>query len=76
MNILMDAVEEGQIIIGLASNGIHSNGYSLVRKLIQESGINLNDSFDGSTYLDTFLAPTQLYVKPILTLKEKLKSKA
>ena len=68
-------VEEGQIIIGLASNGIHSNGYSLVRKLIQESGINLNDSFDGSTYLDTFLAPTQLYVKPILTLKEKVKIK-
>lgn len=68
-------VEEGQIIIGLASNGIHSNGYSLVRKLIQESGINLNDSFDRSTYLDTFLAPTQLYVKPILTLKEKVKIK-
>ncbi|MGX0550884.1 phosphoribosylformylglycinamidine cyclo-ligase [Staphylococcus hominis] len=68
-------VEAGQIIIGLASNGIHSNGYSLVRKLIQESGINLNDSFDGSTYLDTFLAPTQLYVKPILTLKEKVKIK-
>ena len=69
------AVEEGQIIIGLASNGIHSNGYSLVRKLIEESGINLNDSFDGSTYLDIFLAPTQLYVKPILTLKEKVKIK-
>ena len=68
-------VEEGQIIIGLASNGIHSNGYSLVRKLIQEFGINLNDSFDGSTYLDIFLAPTQLYVKPILTLKEKVKIK-
>ena len=68
-------VEEGQIIIGLASNGIHSNGYSLVRKLIKESRINLNDSFDGSTYLDTFLAPTQLYVKPILTLKEKVKIK-
>ena len=68
-------VEEGQIIIGLASNGIHSNGYSLVRKLIQESGINLNDSFDGSTYLDTFLAPNKLYVKPILTLKEKVKIK-
>ena len=54
MNILMDRSRRGQIIIGLASNGIHSNGYSLVRKLIQESGINLNDSFDGSTYLDTF----------------------
>ena len=35
----------------------------------------MNDSFDGSTYLDTFLAPTQLYVKPILTLKEKVKIK-
>ena len=68
-------VEEGQIIIGLASNGIHSNVYSLVRELIEESGINLNDSFDGSTYLDIFLAPTQLYVKPILTLKEKVKIK-
>ncbi|MGW9856474.1 phosphoribosylformylglycinamidine cyclo-ligase [Staphylococcus hominis] len=68
-------VEEGQIIIGLASNGIHSNGYSLVRRLIKESGINLNDSFDGSTYLDIFLAPTQLYVKPILALKEKVQIK-
>ena len=46
-----------------------------MRKLIEESGINLNDSFDGSTYLDIFLAPTQLYVKPILTLKEKVKIK-
>lgn len=68
-------IKEGQVIIGLASNGIHSNGYSLVRKLIKESGINLNDSFDGSTYLDTFLAPTQLYVKPILALKEKVQIK-
>ena len=71
--ILMDRIQEGQAIIGLASNGIHSNGYSLVRKLIKESGIDLNDDFDGRTYLETFLAPT-LYVKPILALKRlKLK---
>lgn len=64
-------IQEGQAIIGLASNGIHSNGYSLVRKLIKESGIDLNDDFDGRTYLETFLAPTRLYVKPILALKSR-----
>ena len=69
------AIQEGQAIIGLASNGIHSNGYSLVRKLIKESGIDLNDDFDGRTYLETFLAPTQLYVKPILALKKAVQIK-
>ncbi|MCH4459271.1 phosphoribosylformylglycinamidine cyclo-ligase [Staphylococcus haemolyticus] len=69
------AIQEGQAIIGLASNGIHSNGYSLVRKLIRESGIDLNDDFDGRTYLETFLAPTQLYVKPILALKKAVQIK-
>ncbi|MCH4457853.1 phosphoribosylformylglycinamidine cyclo-ligase [Staphylococcus haemolyticus] len=69
------AIQEGQAIIGLASNGIHSNGYSLVRKLIRESGIDLNDDFDGRTYLETFLAPTQLYVKPILALKKAIEIK-
>ncbi|GGG87388.1 phosphoribosylformylglycinamidine cyclo-ligase [Staphylococcus pragensis] len=69
------AIQEGQTIIGLASNGIHSNGYSLVRKLIKASGINLNDEFDGRTYLDTFLAPTKLYVKPILALKKAVQIK-
>ncbi|MCI2947378.1 phosphoribosylformylglycinamidine cyclo-ligase [Staphylococcus caledonicus] len=69
------AIEEGQAIIGLVSNGIHSNGYSLVRKLIKESGINLNETFDGRTYLETFLAPTQLYVKPILALKKAVQIK-
>lgn len=70
------AVKPGQAIIGLASNGIHSNGYSLVRQLIKKSGINLNDSFGDSTYLETFLAPTQLYVKPILELKKHVSIKA
>ena len=69
-------VKPGQIIIGLASNGIHSNGYSLVRQLIKKSGINLNDTFEQHTYLETFLAPTQLYVKPILELKKHVSIKA
>ena len=69
-------VKEGQAIIGLASNGIHSNGYSLVRKLIKESGIDLNDHFNGQTFLQTFLAPTELYVESILELKKHVDIKA
>ena len=69
-------VEEGQAIIGLASNGIHSNGYSLVRKMIKESGVQLHDQFNGQTFLETFLAPTKLYVKPILELKKHVDIKA
>ncbi|AVP36739.1 phosphoribosylformylglycinamidine cyclo-ligase [Staphylococcus felis] len=67
-------VQKGDVIIGLASNGIHSNGYSLVRRLIDESGINVNDIFENNrTYLDTFLKPTALYVKPVLKVKASVK---
>ncbi|PTI48272.1 phosphoribosylformylglycinamidine cyclo-ligase [Staphylococcus succinus] len=65
------SVKPGQIIIGLESSGVHSNGYSLVRNLIEKSGVNLDDTFDSNrTYLDTFLEPTRLYVKPVLAVKE------
>jgi phosphoribosylformylglycinamidine cyclo-ligase len=57
-------------IIGLESSGIHSNGYSLVRKLIQQSGIKLSEPFNQEqTFLDAFLKPTRLYVKPVLAVK-------
>ena len=69
------AIQEGQAIIGLVSNGIHSNGYSLVRKLIKESGIDLNDDFDGRTYLETFLAPTHYYIKTYSCSKKLFKLK-
>ena len=59
-------VKAGQVLLGLASSGPHSNGYSLVRKVIEVSGASLTDSFDGTTLGKALLAPTVLYVKPIL----------
>lgn len=70
-------VEKGDIIIGLASNGIHSNGYSLVRRLVAESGIDVNDTFEGEqSFLDMLLTPTALYVSPVLAVKKDVQIKA
>ncbi|EGQ3929630.1 phosphoribosylformylglycinamidine cyclo-ligase [Staphylococcus pseudintermedius] len=70
-------VEKGDVIIGLASNGIHSNGYSLVRRLVAESGIDVNDTFEGEqTFLDMLLTPTALYVSPVLAVKKDVQIKA
>ncbi|MFV5900448.1 phosphoribosylformylglycinamidine cyclo-ligase [Staphylococcus gallinarum] len=70
-------VKPGQVIIGLESSGIHSNGYSLVRNLIKKSNVDLQEKFDAQrTYLETFLEPTRLYVKPVLAVKEAIKINA
>ncbi|QHW36565.1 phosphoribosylformylglycinamidine cyclo-ligase [Staphylococcus ursi] len=70
-------VEIGDVIIGLASNGIHSNGYSLVRRLVAESGIDVNDTFEGEqSFLDVLLTPTALYVSPVLAVKKDIQIKA
>ncbi|HEC2227656.1 TPA: phosphoribosylformylglycinamidine cyclo-ligase [Staphylococcus delphini] len=70
-------VEKGDVIIGLASNGIHSNGYSLVRRLVAESGIDVNDTFEGEqSFLDVLLTPTALYVSPVLAVKKDVQIKA
>ncbi|XXQ69176.1 phosphoribosylformylglycinamidine cyclo-ligase [Neisseriaceae bacterium B1] len=62
----------GDVVLGLASNGVHSNGYSLVRKILARDNPDLDAPFDGEkTLRQAIIAPTRLYVKPILAaLKE------
>ncbi len=65
-------VKLGDAVIGLASSGIHSNGYSLVRKIIETKGYSWNDKVNISaetqdlSLAEVFLTPTQIYVKPVL----------
>jgi phosphoribosylformylglycinamidine cyclo-ligase len=67
------AIAAGDAIIGLASSGPHSNGYSLVRKVIAVSGEDLYEAFDDNRTLgETLLTPTRIYVKPVLALLEKV----
>lgn len=61
-------VKAGDKLIGIASSGPHSNGYSLIRKIVEKSGLSLNDSVNGKHLGKTLMEPTRIYVKPLLEL--------
>jgi len=70
-------IQAGDAIIGIGSSGAHSNGYSLVRKIVERAGVTReNGGFDldlaGTSLGDALMAPTTIYVKPILKLMQQL----
>ena len=65
-------IAPGDVVLGLASSGIHSNGFSLVRKIIERAQPDLAADFDGSSLADALMAPTRIYVKPLLKLMETI----
>lgn len=67
-DLLPKDVSEGDVLLGLASSGVHSNGYSLVRRIVERSGLSWSDDspFGSGTLAEALLEPTRIYVKPIL----------
>ena len=76
----IDTITENDLLIGLPSSGVHSNGFSLVNKIMELNGLKFTDkahfSKNGETFGHEFLIPTKLYVKPVLNLLRKKSVKA
>ncbi|MFC4736668.1 phosphoribosylformylglycinamidine cyclo-ligase [Bacillus daqingensis] len=71
---LWQKAEAGDVLIGLPSSGVHSNGFSLVRKIITDTGVNWEDEASfaaGSSYADVFLEPTRIYIESLKPLYNK-----
>jgi phosphoribosylformylglycinamidine cyclo-ligase len=69
------SIKPGDVVLGLASNGVHSNGYSLVRRILAQPGVKLTSKIGGRALKDAILAPTRIYVKPVLQLMKKINVK-
>ena len=59
-------VQAGDVVLGLSSSGVHSNGFSLVRKVIERAGANTPATLDGQPFKQAIMTPTRLYVKSVL----------
>ena len=65
-------VKAGDVMLGLASTGPHSNGYSLIRKILEVSNADLQTDIDGQPLIDALMAPTKIYVKSLLELMKSV----
>lgn len=63
-----DTIVPGDVVLAIGSSGAHSNGYSLVRKIIERAGAKPSDDLGGRPLSDVVMAPTEIYVKPLLKL--------